>query len=137
MSTKKRKAIRSEVAKEIAKFEKNLFEAKNDYFRVLELNRMQDIIEAEILHWCKIVKNEKDRLENAPENNKNKFKKEFVNVRNNAAKHISEMEDIIKTLNKFRLQFMKSAEKIRKAMKNSNEEVENIEYESDLEQLKD
>jgi hypothetical protein len=97
------------IAEKSKGFEARLMKAGNAFETVVILNEMQELIEAEIFSWTNLLEDDSEEREANEEN-----------LLNQAAEHVSGLNDFILKLNEQRRLLMPDALKVQRAMINSH-----------------
>jgi hypothetical protein len=93
-------------------FEKRMLSAKNALERVQVLNDMEDILEAEIIHWQQIYDKEKT---DDPKENKN--------LEDSCTEQLANLQDVVNMIIEQRKELLSDAKEIAAAMKRSHVDV--------------
>lgn len=98
------------IAQKSKEFEQRLLKSSNDFYTVLILTDMQEMIEAEIFSWSHIV-SEAEKNDDA----------DLDNIIDHASQHVSNMAELVAKINEQRKLLMPQALKIQQAMLNSHQ----------------
>lgn len=120
MSNKVIKLNKRKIASKMNEFEKRMMTAKNALQRVQVLNDMEDILEAEIIHWQNMYDNEKT---DDPQENQN--------LEDSCTEQIANLQDVVKMIIEQRKELLKDAKEIAAAMKRSHVKVEPTKHVTD------
>lgn len=99
-----------QIAQKSKEFEGRLMKARNAFEQITVLNDMTELIEAEITQWTTLISSDSDNSE-----------KDEAQLMNDAATHVSDLSDLLETLNEHRKALLPDALKIQSAMINSHQ----------------
>lgn len=115
MSKDQKIKMDKKVNKTISKLESDFINALNDYERVIVLNKMEGVLEAECLRWSEKIEKHKEGDELS--------KSDLLDL---ATDQTMELTKLIDMINKEREPMLVSARAIYNARKNSHQEVVTI-----------
>lgn len=108
------------VASKMNEFEKRMMTAKNALEQVQVLNDMEDILEAEIIHWQTIHAKEKT---DDPKENKN--------LEDACTEQLANLQEVVTMIVEQRKELLSDAKEIAQAMKRSHVEVKPTKHVTD------